>query len=200
MRKKCTILLLLLLLIGVSNPAEVKAENVEEGRYCSGETIVDFSDLQDGDTLILYEDEETGLVLSVDILSPESIIGTQAASGNTGWSGGYIPSDTTVLYPHLNNPTTLYVVVGCYLSINLNSSVKINSVYNPVITTLGLTVNGLNYSVNNSVATSTNPARATMNWVAVMTEGGITIGSESNYFTVEINTLKQARITWRLSL
>lgn len=166
----------------------------------SGEYICNLTDLKD-DSIILYADEETGMTLSIDIISykPEKSSG-YSLSGNTGWSGGYIPEGTTVIYPHLNNPTLLYPVVGCYLNVTIGSSNKINSIYNPTITTIGLTVNSLSYSINNSTASSSNPARATMNWIAVMTESGVTVGSESNYFTVEINNLDQARIIWRLSL
>ncbi len=200
MKKLLSICLCILISFGLL-PSPVLAETTDNQEFICGELTVDLADFESKNgTIVLYENADTGMKLSIDISSVEDSISTQATTGNSGWSGGSIPGGTTILTPKLTNPTVLYVVVGFNMNVTIGSSGnKINSVYNPTISTLALTLSSINCGVNNSIATSNNPARATMTWLAIMSEQGITVGSESNYFTVELNTSSQLRMTWRLS-
>ncbi|MDO4378161.1 MAG: hypothetical protein Q4C64_03295 [Erysipelotrichia bacterium] len=72
----------------------------------------------------------------------------------------------------------------------------ITGISNPAITALTVTVSDVTLAINNAIATSSNPASATMNWVATETQAGVVVSTSYCYLKVYMNSGRQLRMEW----
>jgi hypothetical protein len=151
----------------------------------SGYIEINLNDLNDKDSIILYQGD--GYTVSIDILDTISTFDT----GNSGWSGGTIPSGTKTLYPHVTSDGKAYDEIGFYMTVRNKEILDVygENVDNKVI----ISVSDVEAKIINKKASASRTAKASMTFLARYTIGG---GSWSNYLTAEINNSSQFRISW----
>lgn len=150
-------------------------------------------DIQQGDSILVYSDPNNGTKVYIDIAEMSDVIRPNSFGyGSDSWSGS-VPGGTTRLIPHIK--TSLYTNVGFTMNIS-SIGATISSAYDPAITALTVTVSDVTINVNRSLATSSNPAYATMNWKATETQSGIVVATSYCYLRVYMNNVRQLRMEW----
>ena len=173
-----------------SNDNSVVYQN-EDGSKTALISIPD--DVKEGDSILVYSDSSTETYVYIDVAEMVDVPSTYSFGyGSNSWSGS-VPDGTTKLIPHIS--TSVYTNIGFTMNITSTGS-TITSASNPAITGLLVTVSNPTLSINNSIATSSNYASATMNWYAELTEGGLVVGSAYCYLQVYMNSYRELRMEW----
>ena len=146
-----------------------------------------------GDEIVLYENEETGDVVSVIYESYEPVIAPRT-TGNSGWSAGYLSYGNSTLTPTITSGAGFViryeVLVAAY-------PVHIESVRKPSLTGAGLTIHNEPYpEILYADAINTRPAETEMIFIISYEQYGINPGAIQGYLTMEINVLGQVRTSW----
>lgn len=173
--------LMMCLMTSVLKTNALDNEHIKESGYIE----IDLNDLNGKDSIVLYQGD--GYTVSIDILDTISTFDT----GNSGWSGGTIPSGTTTLYPHVTSTGTAYDEIGFYMTVRNKEILDVygENVDNRVI----ISVSDVEAKIINKKASVSRTAKASMTFLARYTIGG---GSWSNYLTAEINNRSQFRVSW----
>ena len=161
--------------------------------YQTGDMYADIniSSAQTGDKIILYRNLETGETVSIDIDEIASEVNTRA-SGDTGWSSGWLTSGTTTITPNYQSGL-LYI--GFTMSVSA-FPVTINNVYNPVVEIPIHQASEVNTHIVSKTATNSIPATASMTFVSALITD--LVGSAtSGYVTCHINSDGNVRVEWR---
>lgn len=180
---KCLLVAALFIGSAISNNLyEVKAEEALVGEY--GEVIIDFTNAKVGDVYRVYENEETGDFVEVEIVDykPNSnSISPRIEYGN--WSGS-MPEGTWTLVPRRSYGIyyaefCLDVKVGYYTS-------EILAVYSPAVFVPGGAVTSPTLDIIRSQTASGLNAMAEMKWTQNMTITGVSAAGMSAYLRCDI--------------
>jgi len=146
-----------------------------------------------GDEIVLYENEETGEIVSVIYEAYEPAMSPRI-SGNSGWSGGYLPSGNTTMTVSVTNTTGIKVAYKVDISAY---PVYFIAARAPVITGRGMTAHSYtNPVVIYSEATNTRTALAEMTFNISYTQGGYNPGAMVGHLTFEANVMGQFITSW----
>ena len=157
---------------------------------------IDLNEVEVGDSIVVYEDKETGEKFVVDVLSVKT---TRDFVGSDNWSSGNIPSYTVTLYPHKYVDYMLYEEIGFYVTYD-GANQKILDTYGETIKCEKGVISDVNSRIISAVPTASVPAKAQMNWVV---SGYNSLGkpntSRSCYLRMEINNNNQMRGVWSIN-
>lgn len=146
------------------------------------------ADIQVGEEIVVYENEETGEKVTISALSAKM---ARVDEGTGDWSGGSIPNDLLVLY--VSYESNLYVEIGFSYTFN-GASGTIIDVFGESIDTYYGEIDDISSKVVKATASSV-PAKAQMNWIYE----GFFYSGLSCFLRVEINQFNQMRIAWRVN-
>lgn len=148
---------------------------------------VNLSDLSYDEEITVYN--QNNIKITITLNSPE--IQTRS-SGDSGWTGGSIPSGVSTLTiqcsHELGNMSYKMDVRG--------SDCSILRAYNLTYNVGIWTVNNTSLAVYNQYATNSQPAYATATINATLVEYGIVVASFGGYLTGELNTNGNVRVTY----
>lgn len=170
----------------ISNNVDVY-ENDSTGEKCA---IFNPCDFTEGDTIVLYNDEETGDKVQITVISQEPSIST-CDSYDSGWSAGYIPSGFGTYTAEMD---TLFVDLSYVVDVTAYP-VKMLSIYNVAMESWLYHTNSLESYIGRSSAGAA-PAYATCEFIVTAEQLGIIGGSLAGYLTLQINSSGQCRAMW----
>lgn len=186
MKKLCLNLVLIVSLLMVG-PAEMFYATEESQEEMT--VAINLDDIAIGDTIVLYENKETGEKLQIQVL-PVKMARTDTGTGN--WSGGYIPADTYTLYATYD--AKYYVELGFSVTYD-GANRKILEVYNESIDSYWGEISEVSSRIITAKPTDAVPAKAQMSWLySDWAYAGL-----SCYLRMDINTSNQMRIAWRVN-
>lgn len=159
-----------------------------ENNFMISETI-DLNNIEVGDSIVVYENQNTGEKLVVDVL-PAITRGV----GTGDWSGGNIPYETVVLYPHKETSKLYYSKIGFYVTY---SGYSIIDTYGETILCNSGQISDVYSRVITSTPTAYVPAKAQMNWINTQTES--VYKAYTCYLRMEINSYNQMRLVWQIN-
>jgi len=150
----------------------------------------------DSQTITVYWDSETNEKVELDIVKNDVNPTITPMEYNPGsWSEGTIPWGSYTLYPHITNPRYLNGEIGFSIDVSAYPVVCHNA-YNPVVRALLISITDVSTSVIRTNATSSFPAKASLNWTASGNIAGIQVGTTVCYLICEINNDGQIRLRW----
>lgn len=173
--------------LNISNNVNVYA-NDNTGEKCA---IFNPCDFAEGDTIVLYNNEETGDKVQITVISQEPSISTRD-SYDSGWSAGYIPSGFGTYRAEMD---TFWVDLSYVVDVTAYP-VEMLSIYNVSAVTLLYHISSIESYIGRSSA-GTSPAYATCEFVVIPEEFGAIGGSNAGYLTFQINSLGQCRAMWK---
>lgn len=181
------------LIAGLTSDIIYAAESSEE-EFVSIE--VDLNDIEIGDSIIVYENEETNEKFVIDIL-PTKMTRDYVGTGN--WSGGTIPNYIVTMYPHYEVPEYIYKDIGFYVTYD-GKNKKILETYGETVVCARGSIEDVSSRIISAKPTSSVPAKAQMNWLhnSYTYEGDIDV-SQTCYLRMEINSNNQMRLVWRIN-
>lgn len=155
---------------------------------------IDLEDFKTGESVILYEDPNTGGKLIVDFIEAKN---TRYITGTDDWSQGYIPSQVVTMYVHYETPVSpsiiyRYTDLGYYVTYDGRNSTILET-YSPTIGISGGVVSNVTTRIITSSPTPSVYAKSEMTWTARDLFGNYI----SSYLRQEINQNNQMRISWR---
>ncbi|WP_281513763.1 hypothetical protein [Faecalibaculum rodentium] len=172
--------------IDVTKDDNVKVYNNNEGDF-----IAVTEELPTNGSVLLYDDGLDRVWVDIENEEPQN---PSIPYGDTGWSGGSLPSGTSVLTPnHFNGyiKASYQVSVTCYPP-------RINYAVNPSVTGAIISLSNVNLSVPSTTASGGVYAVASMTFDCLYNEDGWTGGSRSFYLTTNINSSGKTLISWNL--
>ena len=165
-------------------------DSVEVFTNGQGEYLAIADHIPSNGSLVLYDDGRDKVWLDIENDYNENSIITY---GDSGWSGGSLPTGTSILTPHHFNGYITYshqVSVTCYPP-------KINYAVNPSVTGALISLSNVSLSVPSNTTTGGRYAVASMTFDCLYNEDGWTGGSRSFYLTTNINSSGKTLIQWR---
>jgi hypothetical protein len=174
------------------NKSSVDAKYDDKSAY--GVITVDLDNLQEGSTIVLFEDNTENYKVVVDVLPCYHT--TTYSSGNSGWSSQMPTGRILRLYPHIEGSQAGHKEMGFYEDVIIkDGTTTILSVYDPIIQTgFGISVSeGPQLSILNKTAT-TITAKASLTWVSQSIVFEI---KSNNYLTSEFNKSGQMKLSWK---
>lgn len=190
------LMLCLMLSMFVSGTRNVSAMETEKYVPTQGSVLVNIKQYKAGDSIVVYENKEEDYQVVVDIIDYKPVA-TTFETGNSGWSGGTIPSGTTTLFPHVERSSLGHQKMGFYETVeSKKGGYKITEVYNPAIETgIGITISERKLKINQKETGSGGvTAKASMNWIA---KENALHSSYNCYLISEINSKRQHKISWK---
>lgn len=195
-KKLFSVLLTICLMFSIflNNSSTVFAKG-EEYTPIEGCVTVDVNDYKVGDSIVVFEDNKEHFRVVIDVIDYKPTI-TPYETGNSGWSGGNMPSGTHTLYPHIERTGLGHQKMGFYETVQSKSGgFKILEVYNPsIVTGIGVTVSQVKLKINQSQTSGSVTAKASMNWIAEEVVGHSTYNC---YLMSEINSIGQHKLSWK---
>lgn len=162
-------------------------ENDSTGEKCA---IFNPCDFAEGDTIVLYNDKDTGDKVQITVISQEPSISTYD-SYDSGWSAGYIPSGFGTYRAEMDT----FLVDLQYVVDVTAYPVKMLSIYNVSMESWFYHTNTLESYIGRSSA-GVAPAYATCEFIVTAEQLGVIGGSLSGYLTLQINSSGQCRAMW----
>lgn len=183
---------------GLENFVQIQPSNISKNvcvyeNNITGEKCAIFnpSDFTEGDTIVLYNDEEIGEKVQITIISQKSQKNLRT-SNDTGWSAGYIPSGFGTYRAEMDAP-----LITVKYDVDVNAyPVNMLNAYNTRVSTLICHINDIDTYVGRSSATNSAPAYSTCEFLITAEQAGIIGGSVAGYLTFQINSLGQCRAQW----
>lgn len=170
------------------------AISAEENTY----PTVNINDFIEGSTIVLEEDEDSVLTLTLKKVS-DSNSPTLTTFGDSGWSGGNIPSGQNYDFVAEKITKTLGMVTKKMRFEYRVSSVggySITDAYNPSLYFSLRTVTSYSLDIGVKKATNSAPARVSLNWASNKDIVGVPVGLKTGYLTSQIDSSGRIRITW----
>lgn len=178
---------------GFCNGSVYASEAVQEMGNIVDEGVL-LEELEPGESVVVYRDETTGDQVEIELQISEPTKMTRDV-GNSGWSGGYIPSSTSTLLVKLSNPKAPFRYLQYYVDVNGKTS--------SIISAYGLSYNAPIFlmdscalNILNRTATAVQSARAEFSFSAHTEEYGIVLGTWSGYLAIELNYEGRIRTSW----
>ena len=170
---------------GVSDKVEVYY-NRDNNEYSA---VFDMKDFQVGETIVVYENPETGESVGIDFIANDA--SALPFAGNTGWSGGRVPNGTSTMRPYHKDKS---IEVSYYETLTAYPP-KFIDVYNPSLECYIGTVSLNSLRIVTATAGAAS-AKTSMEFTIVYTALGVTSGTMVTYLTHEIDKNGYSRISW----